>query len=93
MENEKDMLFDQTDLSTIKKENKKTRYSPGFGVLISIFLTICYVNIYITSITGIIMQDFDTLLKNSAAAHEHLCLGRLVGVRMAHAGMLTHRPG
>ena len=24
------------------------------------------------------MQDFDTLLKNSAAAHGHLCLGAFV---------------
>ncbi len=29
------------------------------------------------------MQDFDTLLKNSSAAHGHLCPGQVVGVRMA----------
>jgi formylmethanofuran dehydrogenase subunit E len=32
------------------------------------------------------MQDFDTLLKNSAAAHGHLCPGQMVGVRMAMLG-------
>jgi formylmethanofuran dehydrogenase subunit E len=32
------------------------------------------------------MQDFDTLLKNSAAAHGHLCSGQVVGVRMAMLG-------
>ena len=32
------------------------------------------------------MQDFDTLLKNSAAAHGHLCPGQVVGVRMAMLG-------
>ena len=32
------------------------------------------------------MQDFDTLLKNSAAAHGHLCPGQIVGVRMAMLG-------
>jgi formylmethanofuran dehydrogenase subunit E len=32
------------------------------------------------------MQDFDTLLKNSAAAHGHLCPGQAVGVRMAMLG-------
>ena len=32
------------------------------------------------------MQDFDTLLKNSAAAHGHLCPGQVVGVRMAILG-------
>jgi formylmethanofuran dehydrogenase subunit E len=36
--------------------------------------------------TGINMQDFDTLLKNSAAAHGHLCPGQVVGVRMAMLG-------
>jgi formylmethanofuran dehydrogenase subunit E len=32
------------------------------------------------------MQDFDTLLNNSAAAHGHLCPGQVVGVRMAMLG-------
>ena len=32
------------------------------------------------------MQDFDTLLKNSIAAHGHLCPGQVVGVRMAMLG-------
>ena len=32
------------------------------------------------------MQDFDTLLKNSATAHGHLCPGQVVGVRMAMLG-------
>ena len=32
------------------------------------------------------MQDFDTLLKNSAEAHGHLCPGQVVGVRMAMLG-------
>jgi len=32
------------------------------------------------------MHDFDTLLKNSAAAHGHLCPGQVVGVRMAMLG-------
>jgi len=32
------------------------------------------------------MQDFDTLLKSSAAAHGHLCPGQVVGVRMAMLG-------
>ena len=32
------------------------------------------------------MQDFDTLLKNSSAAHGHLCSGQVVGVRMAMLG-------
>ncbi len=32
------------------------------------------------------MIDFDTLLKNSAAAHGHLCPGQVVGVRMAMLG-------
>jgi formylmethanofuran dehydrogenase subunit E len=32
------------------------------------------------------MQDFDTLLKNSAATHGHLCPGQAVGVRMAMLG-------
>lgn len=32
------------------------------------------------------MQDFDTLLKNSAAVHGHLCPGQVVGVRMAMLG-------
>ncbi len=32
------------------------------------------------------MQDFEVLLKNSAAAHGHLCPGQAVGVRMATLG-------
>jgi formylmethanofuran dehydrogenase subunit E len=32
------------------------------------------------------MQDFETLLKSSAAAHGHLCPGQTVGVRMAMLG-------
>ena len=36
--------------------------------------------------TRIHMQDFNTLLKNSAAAHGHLCPGQVVGVRMAMLG-------
>jgi formylmethanofuran dehydrogenase subunit E len=32
------------------------------------------------------MQDFETLLKNSAAAHGHLCPGQVVGVRLAMLG-------
>ncbi len=32
------------------------------------------------------MRDFDILLKNSAAAHGHLCPGQVVGVRMAMLG-------
>ena len=32
------------------------------------------------------MQDFETLLKSSAAAHGHLCPGQVVGVRMAMLG-------
>jgi len=32
------------------------------------------------------MQDFDTLLESSAAAHGHLCAGQVVGVRMAMLG-------
>jgi formylmethanofuran dehydrogenase subunit E len=32
------------------------------------------------------MQDFDTLLNNSASAHGHLCPGQVVGVRMAMLG-------
>jgi formylmethanofuran dehydrogenase subunit E len=32
------------------------------------------------------MQDFESLLKNSAAAHGHLCPGQAVGVRMAMLG-------
>ena len=32
------------------------------------------------------MQDFDTLLNGSAAAHGHLCPGQVVGVRMAMLG-------
>jgi len=32
------------------------------------------------------MQDFNTLLKNSAAAHGHLCPGQVVGVRIAMLG-------
>ena len=32
------------------------------------------------------MKDFDTLLKNSATAHGHLCPGQVVGVRMAMLG-------
>jgi len=32
------------------------------------------------------MQDFEVLLKNSAAAHGHLCPGQVVGVRMAMLG-------
>lgn len=33
-----------------------------------------------------IMQDFETLLNSSAAAHGHLCPGQVVGVRMAMLG-------
>jgi formylmethanofuran dehydrogenase subunit E len=32
------------------------------------------------------MDDFDTLLKGSAAAHGHLCPGQVIGVRMAMLG-------
>ena len=32
------------------------------------------------------MQDFESLLKSSAAAHGHLCPGQVVGVRMAILG-------
>jgi len=32
------------------------------------------------------MQDFESLIKNSAAAHGHLCPGQVVGVRMAMLG-------
>jgi formylmethanofuran dehydrogenase subunit E len=32
------------------------------------------------------MQDFETLLNSSAAAHGHLCPGQVVGVRMAMLG-------
>jgi formylmethanofuran dehydrogenase subunit E len=32
------------------------------------------------------MQNFNTLLKNAAAAHGHLCPGQVVGVRMAMLG-------
>jgi formylmethanofuran dehydrogenase subunit E len=32
------------------------------------------------------MQDFESLLQNSAAAHGHLCPGQVVGVRMAMLG-------
>jgi formylmethanofuran dehydrogenase subunit E len=32
------------------------------------------------------MEDFDTLLENSATAHGHLCPGQVVGVRMAMLG-------
>ena len=32
------------------------------------------------------MQDFETLLKESAVAHGHLCPGQVVGVRMAMLG-------
>lgn len=32
------------------------------------------------------MQDFETLLKGSAAAHGHLCAGQVIGVRMAMLG-------
>ncbi len=32
------------------------------------------------------MQDFETLLKSSAAVHGHLCPGQVVGVRMAMLG-------
>ena len=32
------------------------------------------------------MQDFESLLNNSAAAHGHLCPGQAVGVRMAMLG-------
>jgi formylmethanofuran dehydrogenase subunit E len=32
------------------------------------------------------MQDFETLLKNSAGVHGHLCPGQIVGVRMAMLG-------
>ena len=32
------------------------------------------------------MEDFDTLLKGSAAAHGHLCPGQVIGVRMAMLG-------
>ncbi len=32
------------------------------------------------------MEDFETLLKGSAAAHGHLCPGQVVGVRMAMEG-------
>jgi len=32
------------------------------------------------------MEDFNTLLKGSAAAHGHLCPGQVVGVRMAMLG-------
>ena len=32
------------------------------------------------------MENFETLLKNSAAAHGHLCPGQAVGVRMAMLG-------
>ena len=32
------------------------------------------------------MQDFESLLKNSAATHGHLCPGQAVGVRMAMLG-------
>ena len=32
------------------------------------------------------MQDFNTLLESSAAAHGHLCPGQVVGVRMALLG-------
>ena len=32
------------------------------------------------------MQNFETLLKSSAAAHGHLCPGQVVGVRMAMLG-------
>jgi len=32
------------------------------------------------------MQDFQTLVKSSAAAHGHLCPGQVVGVRMAMLG-------
>jgi formylmethanofuran dehydrogenase subunit E len=32
------------------------------------------------------MDDFEELLKNSAAAHGHLCPGQVVGVRMAMLG-------
>ena len=32
------------------------------------------------------MQEFDTLLKKSSAAHGHLCPGQVVGVRMAMLG-------
>jgi len=32
------------------------------------------------------MQDFESLLKSSAAVHGHLCPGQVVGVRMAMLG-------
>jgi len=35
---------------------------------------------------GMMMQDFETLLESSAAAHGHLCPGQVVGVRMAMLG-------
>jgi len=34
----------------------------------------------------VIMQNFESLLKSSAAAHGHLCPGQVVGVRMAMLG-------
>jgi hypothetical protein len=62
------------------KHKKKNTVFPRFWVLISFFLAICYVDIKITQILGNDMQDFDTLLKNSAAAHGHLYPGQVVGV-------------
>ena len=32
------------------------------------------------------MQDFESLLKHSAAVHGHICPGQAVGVRMAILG-------
>ena len=46
----------------------------------------CYVNVNIRVLSGEIMQDFESLLKSSAAAHGHLCPGQVVGVRMAMLG-------
>jgi len=37
-------------------------------------------------LSGEIMQDFESLLDSSAAAHGHLCPGQVVGVRMAMLG-------
>jgi len=57
-----------------------------FIIVRYIFFAMCYVNVNIRVLSGEIMQDFESLLKSSAAVHGHLCPGQVVGVRMAMLG-------
>jgi len=69
-------------INACKASSLRSRHENGLAG----FFVICYVNINIRVSVGEIMQDFESLLKSSAAAHGHLCPGQVVGVRMAMLG-------